>query len=509
MSWACTGAPCVQRPGGNEVQRFQRGLTFSNVVACICLFVVLGGDSFAKSTTKKAVKLITGKEVKNRTLTASDVKKSSLTGTEVKDKSLTGADVKDGSLTGVDINGSVLQPGTPAGGDLTGTFPNPKISSSLFDQAAGTPSLRTLGTGAAQAAAGNDPRLSDARTPTGAAGGALNGTFPNPGLAAGSVGSAQLKPPLALSTDSTDSPLAVTSTGAGGNPVISALASGATATRPAIRGEVKTQFANTTATAVHGVSSGTGGYAGVFQATNPAGNGPALVATAAGTGNGITANADNTGDGIETTADGTGSGLYSWVPSFGQGRAARLINYNTGNTNPVLTAEQHSNGSIAVFKAGNPGTVNVARINSAGLGFFNGGTQMGGADLAEIVPTCGSAVKPGQVVEIDADDPDCFRPSTTANTARVAGVISTAPGVTLNAPNGAQKEDERPALALAGRVPVDVTGPVRIGDLLVASSVPGRAMRAPAEPAVGTVIGKALESASGGRATIKMLVVNR
>src|SRR4029079_507598 len=31
---------------------------------------------------------------------------------------------------------------------------------------AGTPSMRTLGTGATQAAAGNDSRLSDARTPT-------------------------------------------------------------------------------------------------------------------------------------------------------------------------------------------------------------------------------------------------------------------------------------------------------------------------------------------------------
>lgn len=91
--------------------------------------------------------------------------------------------------------------------------------------------------------------------------------------------------------------------------------------------------------------------------------------------------------------------------------------------------------------------------------------------------------------------------------------MTTKPGVLLQASRAGDDVSDGPAIALFGRVPVNVcaeNGPIAPGDLLVASSVPGRAMKAPDRPLPGTVIGKALGLHIGeGAGDIEMLVMLR
>lgn len=286
-----------------------------------------------------------------------------------------------------------------------------------------------------------------------------------------------------------------------------------TGTSPAVKGEVNSQFANFGTAGIYGVSSGTGGFAGLFHASNPAGNGPALVAIADGNGNGITANASNGGDGVEATADGTGAAIFGWIPNFGNGRAGRFVNFNTGNTNPVLTVEQHSNGSIALFKSGNPGTVNVARINSAGRGFFNGGTQNSGADVAESFDVTGVAAsyEPGDVLVIATDADRTVEKSSMPYSTLVAGVYATKPGVLLTESHIDDDLSAQVPMGVVGVIPTKVClegGAIKRGDLLVTSSTAGVAMKAdPDKVKIGQVIGKALQDFnSNSIGKIKVLV---
>ena len=86
-----------------------------------------------------------------------------------------------------------------------------------------------------------------------------------------------------------------------------------------------------------------------------------------------------------------------------------------------------------------------------------------------------------------------------ANDHRVAGVISTDPAYMMNAGGEGQY------VALTGRVPCKVVGPVEKGDLLVSSEVKGHA-KADNNAQPGRIIGKAVGSIDSGEGVIEVLV---
>lgn len=170
----------------------------------IAIFIALGGTAYAATLPRNSVG-------------TAQLKENAVVTKKVKDRSLLARDFKRGQLPrGVQGETGPAGPAGPAtgpaGGDLTGAYPDPSIgdgkvtSAKIFDGtigltdladatkdgAADSATLRSLGTGAQQAAAGNDARLSDSRPPNGAAGGSLNGAYPTPGLASDSVGAAQV-----------------------------------------------------------------------------------------------------------------------------------------------------------------------------------------------------------------------------------------------------------------------------------------------------------------------------
>lgn len=181
----------------------------------------------------------------------------------------------------------------------------------------------------------------------------------------------------------------------------------------------------------------------------------------------------------------------------------------TGNSNAFVADFSNTSfsgngtvnaGNIALFQKRG---VNKARIDNAGKGFFNGGTQASGADLAEAFAVDGvvTAYEPGDVLVISTSGPrrveKCSEPYSTL----VAGVYATRSGMLLTEEGIDSEMKDLVPMGVVGVIPTKVTtenGAIRIGNLLVTSSTLGHAMKAdPAIVGIGQVLGKALEAFTG------------
>jgi hypothetical protein len=260
--------------------------------------------------------------------------------------------------------------------------------------------------------------------------------------------------------------------------------------------------------AIAGIISTNSGFSAV-TGTSPAGPGVNGASTTSAGVRGTSTSSDGV-RGLGTIGvHGVGS---TGVWAEGGLLATDSISCNTaGSCASVMNIRNDTIGNLIIASSGTPSN-DVFRVNGNGSVFANGDYNAGGADVAEYVPFS-EKLEPGDVVEIDEDNGQAFRLSSRPNSHSVGGVISTKPGVSLNTTTAEESSAKgMPRLALSGRVPVKATtenGRIRAGDLLVSSSKPGHAMRAPQTPAPGTVIGKAMQSLDDATGNIEMLVMLR
>ena len=137
------------------------------------------------------------------------------------------------------------------------------------------------------------------------------------------------------------------------------------------------------------------------------------------------------------------------------------------------------------------------------INWMDEGDTQTGADLAEFFPSA-EALTVGQIVRIDTTNPTPnVKKTTVARDVAMVGIVSTLPGVTLD-----EGGDGKYAIALAGRVPVNVTnegGAIKVGDFITSSSTSGKGMKA---TTAGRAIGMALEDFNGTDGQVLVEVMN-
>ena len=188
-----------------------------------------------------------------------------------------------------------------------------------------------------------------------------------------------------------------------------------------------------------------------------------------------------------------------------------IIDATTDNLNEGSNNQYYTDDKVKTYLANQTGGMFPSQDNTYDIGapnyqwktIYGHTVEATYADLAERYEA-DTEYEPGTVV-IFGGDKEITTTDVQADY-RVAGVISTDPWLKLNSSAGDDKT--HPYLALRGRVPCKVIGPVEKGDLLVTSDTPGHAKSVAGVDMGRSVFAKSLtQDTSDGAKIIEVAII--
>ena len=285
-----------------------------------------------------------------------------------------------------------------------------------------------------------------------------------------------------------------------------------------------------TGTGVRGYSYSPAGYGGYFY--NDYG-GTGLYASGTG-GVGVSANSSGNDGVAGSSAASNKSGVYGYNSAAGGGFGVYGVS-NSGRGVQGVDGGPDPDNSFGVYSQGDIYTTDdlvvMDTLFVGGLATFSGGKSGYVVEIAQNDDTV--ALEVGDIVVISGAGPAVVgeipvikvRRAMTGETSAVVGVVDQlyvpAPANSEAVANGEIKAESIVSnasiapgqymtivtLGAFKAIKVDASyGAINPGDLLVASPNPGYAMRAPASPKPGTIIGKALGALSSGTGVIPVMV---
>ena len=191
---------------------------------------------------------------------------------------------------------------------------------------------------------------------------------------------------------------------------------------------------------------------------------------------------------IKSIGSTTAGASVLTVLHLGQGPSLNTGSSSGANLDDRLIIGSGDWNNLSGFSFGQNDLYVSGDIGVSGTAYLEGGTAWTAADIAEMYPTLDKSLEAGDLVSTEATASGYIKKSEVSYDSGLLGAVSTDPAGVL----GYKTEDSVP-VALIGRVPVKVSninGPIKIGDSITSSSLPGIGMKA---TGIGVVVGKALE----------------